>query len=246
VALLENVVDSVCYQPMIEIEPGPDLTRLPALMAQQDVDILIFVSGFAVDYFITGLKTVEHGEKIKQTAMVAVGASTAKKLHQWTSQTVISAVPETTEGLLALAPLQAEQVNGKNIVIVRGLGGRELLAEQLQSRGAKTVYWQLYQRLGITGKGQQWLPQWQSNNIDSIVITSIAIFDSLLENLTGKKAGNLAAVAMPWLCQLKWVVASDRIAQHIGQSGIPSGQIFNANGASDQAVFEQVKRIIEN
>lgn len=247
VQLLRPLVSSVHYQPMLEIQPGPDFDALPELLtrsqAEQVIDMLIFVSGSAVDYFTSRVAASSLSGSV---SIVAVGAATAAKLQQWTSQPVITPEVETSEGLLALSLLQPDQISGKSIVIVRGVGGRELLSEQLQSRGAKTFYWQLYQRVAVTDKQGVWLAQWQSQQIDCIVITSVAILTALLKSLP--------TTALPWLCQITWLVASDRIAQalkqqlrkQVRQKGIPPTQIINVNGAGDQAVLTQVKRLIEN
>ena len=52
-----------------------------------------------------------------------------------------------SEALLALPELQAERVAGQRVLILRGDGGRELLAETLSARGALVDLVSCYRRL---------------------------------------------------------------------------------------------------
>ncbi len=235
-ALLETVAQSVHHQPIIQITATGDVADLPRRWDEQNIDMLIFVSGFAVEHFICGLKTPLLLDSSKVT-LVAVGRSTADKLRQWTSKTVICPSLETSEGLLALPSMQKAAVQGSNIVIVRGVGGRELLAEELQSRQALVDYWQLYQRVPVTGQGNKWFVQWQSAQINCIVVTSVAILTTIFEQLPDK--------AQDWLASLGWIVPSERIAAKAQALGIDPKQIYDAKGASNEAVLAQLKRIIE-
>ena len=235
-AMLETVADSVHHQPIIQITATADVADLPQRWHEQNIDMLIFVSGFAVDHFIYGFKTPLLLES-SNVALIAVGRSTADKLRQWTSKTVICPDLETSEGLLALPSMQKAAVEGSNIVIVRGVGGRELLAQALQSRQAQVDYWQLYQRLPVTGLGDKWFVQWQSAQINCIVVTSVAILTTIFEQLPDK--------ARDWLTSRYWIVASDRIGAKARALGINYTQIHDAKGASNEAVLAQLTGIIE-
>jgi uroporphyrinogen-III synthase len=235
-ASLDAVADSVHHQPIIQISATGDVADLPRRWDEQTIDILIFVSGFAVEHFICGLKTPLLLES-SNVILVAVGRSTADKLRQWTSKPVICPDIETSEGLLALPSMQKAAVEGNNIVIVRGVDGRELLAQELQSRQAQVDYWQLYQRLPIIGQGDKWFVQWQSAQINCIVVTSVAILTTIFEQLPDK--------ARDWLISLSWIVPSERIAVKAQALGINPKQIHDAKGASNEAVLAQLKRIIE-
>jgi uroporphyrinogen-III synthase len=59
-----------------------------------------------------------------------------------------------SEGLLALPVLQ--DVEGQHFLIFRGQGGRELLRETLQARGAKVTVMELYRRELPTAAAMQW------------------------------------------------------------------------------------------
>lgn len=109
-----------------------DLAALPAS------DIVIFVSRNAVTY---GLAPI--GEHNAQVA--AVGPATRDALEQ--AGTIVDIYPETgfdSEHLLEHRRLQ--DIDGKNILIVRGQSGRELLARTLRERGAGVNYLPVYER----------------------------------------------------------------------------------------------------
>ncbi len=76
----------------------------------------------------------------------------------------------TSEGLLALPSLQ--QVNGKKILIVCGEGGRDLLADSLQQRGATVTRCELYRREAETGQRQAIVSLIKQRQIDVIVAHS--------------------------------------------------------------------------
>lgn len=236
VAKLEALSLKVHYQSVIDIAPGPDLDLLPKSFEHNRVDILIFVSTFAADYFISALKDPSIVNN-SRTLLLAVGRSTAKRLQCWCNKAVLSPELETSEGLLKLPQLQADAVEGKKIVIVRGVGGRELLSEQLKSRKAKINYWQLYQRVVVKPQQQNWYDLWRSQQIDCIIVTSVAILSAIFDNLPPS--------AHIWLTTCRWVVASSRIAEKAQQLGIASQLITDAQGATDEALTAAVKRLIE-
>jgi uroporphyrinogen-III synthase len=101
-------------------------------------DIVIFVSGNAVAH---GFAVAGHaGAKI-----AAVGPATRAAIGRLGEG--VDIFPESgfdSEHLLEHEALQ--DVRGKNVVIVRGQSGRELLADTLRSRGAQVAYLCVYNR----------------------------------------------------------------------------------------------------
>jgi uroporphyrinogen-III synthase len=237
VSQLKTVVERVHYQPVIEIVPGADVIGINDNLKVNIPDILIFVSGFAVEHFILAMGSNVLPSN-KPIVLMAVGKATADTLNDWCKQTVAYPQLETTEGLLAMAQLQASQVNDHKVVIVRGVGGRELLASELQSRGAQTDYWQLYRRQAVNNQGELWYDQWKRQQINCIVITSVSILTALFDSLPKQ--------AHDWLMSIKWVVASHRIGDKAKALGIDAAQIYDAQGATNSAIVAQVKRLIES
>jgi len=136
VELIQNKGGTALCFPVIDITPR-DASAIKADMALLPrPDIALFVSRNAVAH---GLPYVEDAIK------AAVGPATAAAIEAG-GQTV-EIQPEQgfdSESLLAESALQ--NVSDKNVRIIRGDGGRELLAETLRERGATVDYLSVYER----------------------------------------------------------------------------------------------------
>lgn len=75
-----------------------------------------------------------------------------------------------SEGLLELPELQA--MAGKRVIIFRGDGGRELIAETLRARGATVEYVTCYRRAAPAGDTAELRRLWQEGRLDAFTITS--------------------------------------------------------------------------
>ena len=178
-ALLEQIGCHPLALPTLVITPlaGPELNDFTAVLAQQPPpDWLIFVSANAVCHgwpFIDAQPTI-----VATTRLAAIGQATADALQQ--RGVAVSAIPEQqfdSDGLLALpafaAPLK------KRIVIIRGRGGREYLAEALRQRGANVEYGECYSR-DLPTAGATQLDQWLGDGaIDLVTVTSRAALRNL-------------------------------------------------------------------
>ena len=72
-----------------------------------------------------------------------------------------------SEGLIALAALQ--NVARKNVLIIRGDGGRELIAEKLSDRGASVHYFESYRRVW-RNLPIELIKTWQQQQINCILV----------------------------------------------------------------------------
>ncbi|MCH8336217.1 MAG: uroporphyrinogen-III synthase, partial [Proteobacteria bacterium] len=108
------------------------------LTALPEPDIVVFVSRNAVAHGLAAVK--EFNAKI-----AAVGPATRHAIES--DGETVDIFPESgfdSEHLLTHAALQ--DVDGRNVMIVRGQSGRELLAETLRERGANVDYVCVYER----------------------------------------------------------------------------------------------------
>ena len=188
--------------------------------------LIIFVSVPAVNL----AHATYHAKNWPICRYIAVGQATQQALNDIGISDVITPELQTSEGLLALP--QTFDVNNKAIIIVRGDGGRELIAEQLRSRGAQVSYIESYQRL--------WLPlehsitqQWLAQGINCILATSNEILKSIVQLIDNQDNY--------WKNDCKWIVASERIAQQAKALGLK--QVICSHGASDSAIISCLKNL---
>lgn len=126
--------------PALEIRDAADPVPARALLARAGgFDLAVFVSPSAVR------KAFELHAGPWPARVAAVGEGTRRALQARGLREVLA--PEAgadSEALLALPELQ--QVRGKHVLIVRGEGGRELLARELAARGARVEAAACYRR----------------------------------------------------------------------------------------------------
>lgn len=170
--------------PLLGIERlEPDAEARQALLDLDRIDIVIFISRNAAR---EGLHAI--GQYWPQwpigPQVLAVGRGTAAELEQG-GLTALTPMEETSEGLLALPQLQ--DVNGKRILVVRGLGGREMLAEHLRERGARVEYAQVYRRI-LPDQAPGQLSALLNNKMPDVVLLSSGAALDHWQDLAGARA----------------------------------------------------------
>ncbi|MEO1766628.1 uroporphyrinogen-III synthase [Thiobacter aerophilum] len=189
--------------PVLEIVDVADLAPLNALIDHLDqFDLAIFISPNAVAKamnLILARRTLPAS-----LAIAAVGQGSARALKERGVHAVIAPTGRfDSEALLELAPLKA--VQGKRVVIFRGEGGREHLAEVLASRGARVEYAECYRRARPQGESARLLHLWARGALHAITVTSSESLHNLFE-LVGK-------LGQQWLRATPLFVPHERIAQ---------------------------------
>jgi uroporphyrinogen-III synthase len=186
-------------------------------------DIAIFVSPNAVE------KTVPFIQEVwpETTQLVAVGSGTANALQKF--DLPISIYPQknfNSEGLLALPVFQS--VLQKQIIVFKGEGGRELLANTLRERGAFVTEIPVYRRM--MPEPLQHFP----SDVDVIICTS----NTGLHNL-------YQMVQYPdrvLLLSKQLLVVSERIATEALQLGFVKNP-WVADNATDAAIIAKLIRV---
>jgi len=126
----------------IEInEPADSQSREYARDHIAEFALAIFISPTAVEKTFEFLSELPAGISI-----AAIGSRTAHALELCGLDIDIVPDGHDSESLLEHPDLQKGQLAGTKIVIFRGEGGRELLRDTLQSRGAEVFYADMYQR----------------------------------------------------------------------------------------------------
>ena len=197
----------------------PSSTQLSPLI---NADKIIFISQDAVK----ALAQLKPDINIK-AQFYAVGQQTADTIYELFGVRAATPKQFDSEGILALKSLA--QVDGSNIVLVKGQGGRPDIAKVLKERGAFLNNCVVYEREPVQDLTSNWTDHWKSSNVHGIVITSNAAVDAMFTPL--------AAQQLQWLQQCHFYVASERIAAYLQQQHVSLANIHIAAGASDNAMF---------
>lgn len=188
---------------------------------------LIFISVNAVNFALKA-----NGGKIPRLNSVrvaAVGQATALALAD--AGLDVDVVPRegfNTEALLAESSFQ--DLKGQRVLIVRGEGGREQLAEILQQRGGQVEYLEVYKRVMPIIDQAELLALLAQHQLAAITITSGEALQNLLMMTTTEYHPLLLAIPI--------IVVSGRIAQMADEMGFK--QIVVAAQAADTAIIEAV------
>lgn len=212
-ALLRRQGHTPVVCPLLSYLPGSELGSLTERLSH--ADIVISISVAAVHYASEQLAT-QQASWPQHCTYLAVGATTAA---QWQQHAVnaISPADARSEGLLTLPELQS--ATGKSVLILRGNGGRELLADVLSELGAQVSYVECYRRHYLHTDGTHLLQEWQAAGVDSVIISSSKLFRQLIRLLPETASG--------WLSSQHWFVPSQRTADEIHQAGFNSVTIMS-------------------
>jgi len=206
--------------PVLDIVPIVPWDGSEFILDQQDM--IIFISRNAVTHFMTG----SRGRLADNVQLVAVGSGTAATMRDRGLRVDIQPPPPAgSESLLAMPELN--KVQNKKVLIVRGEGGRELLADTLLARGANINYLEVYRR-GLPSRSKIEIDQ--AKTADCIVITSIAGLDNLCQLM------DINELTLKWL-----IVMSERIRQYALNLGFQ--QCVVVADTSDAGVMQQVNRM---
>jgi uroporphyrinogen-III synthase len=194
--------------PALDIEPVP-ADELDAPLAQlAAANIVIFISPNAAEL---GMAAILSRGRMPATAQVfAVGPGTARVLQAHDLAGVVTPQGQDSEALLALPQLQ--DVAGRCVVIVRGVGGRDLLADTLRTRGADVHYLECYRRMRPQTDSLPLLAHWQAGGIDAVTVTSA----EALHNL----AAMLGESGKPLLASTPFFAPHEKIATAARRFGI--------------------------
>jgi uroporphyrinogen-III synthase len=222
-ALIESAGGRALRFPVIAIE----LLRSAELDAVLDrlasCDIAVFISRNAVEQGLARVRE-RHGWPPGVRA-AAIGAGTRRALEAEGFAGVIAPEgPADSEALLAEPALGA--VAGKRVVIFRGAGGRETLAETLRSRGAVVDYAECYRRVAPATDLRPLVEDWSRGAVHAVAVSS----GEGLANL----AGLLGESGRRLLCATPLFVPHARVAEQARSLGIAEVVVC---GAADEEVL---------
>jgi len=210
--------------PALEILPAADPQTARRLLGEAR-GLVVFVSPNAVE-FARGM--LPAGGLPAPVQVAAVGEATARALVRAGYQAdLLPSRGFDSEGLLALPELQA--VRGREVLIVRGEGGRALLGDLLRQRGARVAYAEVYRRGRPLQDPAALLARWE-RDVDLVTVTSNAVLHNLLAMLGSAGGARLRRTPL--------LVISERMRRQARALGFQ--QILLAEGASDQAIVQAI------
>lgn len=219
--LVQAAGGEVISFPLIEIAPLSNYQAFEhTISSLHEYDWAIFISSNAVQ---NGMPFVSKLELPSSLKFAAIGPSSAAELSKFGIQnTLIPKDRFDSESLLALPEMQT--VKNQKVMIFRGIGGREVLADTLKSRGAEVNFAECYQRINPQQDLSQLKTFASTQSLDAIVVTS------------SEAMRNLLAMAnhQAWLKNVKLCVNHARIAEEPTQSGL---NVHIAAAPGDEAML---------
>ena len=218
--LIEACGGRVIVFPVLDIIDIEDIAPARALVARlEEFDLAIFVSANAV-HKAAPLIAARAGLPA-QLRVAVIGGRSAEALQSHGLRADIqSPAGFTSEALLALPEMH--RVQGKNVVIFRGAGGRELLGEALTQRGAAVNYAEVYRRARPECESTALARILEENKNIIIVATSNEGLQNLFE-----MAG---AQGQPLLGHTRLVVMSARNAEFARNFGMGATVVAEQTG----------------
>ena len=220
---LQNEGFQTRVMPIITIEAIPTAEQAPVPSVSDDA-LCIFISANAVRFGLPQLGSALARDS--DLTVIAVGNKTRDTLAAEGIQAQVP-VRADSEGLLAMPALSAP--DSRDVVIVKGEGGRELLASELTGRGARVTEWACYRRC------------WPEVDVSGLIeISAGLIFQASSGEMVSRLSELLAGGGQADLFQSSIIVPSDRVARLATEIGW--GQVIRAEDASDDAFIRALKQ----
>jgi uroporphyrinogen-III synthase len=209
--LIEAEGGAAVRYPALAIKARPDRAAVRAAIGPADrYDVIIFVSANAVRFGADLLGPP------RDLPIAAIGPATAAALNAAGYRVALMpAEGMDSESLLALPRLQ--HMSGQRVLIVRGSGGRELIADTLTARGAFVQYAEVYMR--EPAKPPPPLQAeietlWRQGGLKAYVATSVEALEALIGIVTPRCRDLMDSTAL--------VTGSTRVAEAAARLGLGS------------------------
>ncbi|MGB3126895.1 MAG: uroporphyrinogen-III synthase [Pseudomonas sp.] len=209
--------------PLLAIEALPSTPEQQAVLA----DLSRYCAVIVVSKPAARLALQHLDQTWAQLPWFSVGAATAHVLAEQGLSVHCPLTGDDSEALLAVPALrEAVARPGARVLILRGEGGRELLAERLREQGASVDYLELYRRLLPAYDAGTLVQRIQLERLNGLVVSSGQGFLHL-------KA--LAGADWPQVAQLPLFVPSPRVYEMARAAG--AEKVVDCRGASAAALL---------
>ena len=170
-ALRRLGAEPLCF-PLLTITPVADTAPLRAVARRlADFSLAFFVSPNAVRFALDAILPVAPWPDSLQVATVGKG-SEAALAERGFSRVIAPSIGFDSEAVLALPAFQAEAVAGRQVLVLRGDGGRDLLGDTLTARGARVEYLTCYHRGGPADDPSPLVERARAGRLDALTLTS--------------------------------------------------------------------------
>ncbi|WP_431701266.1 uroporphyrinogen-III synthase [Pseudomonas sp. BR20] len=209
--------------PLLDIEPLPVTPEQRAIFD----DLGRYCAVIVVSKPAARLAVQQLDQAWPQLSWFSVGAATAQVLADHGLCVHYPQTGDDSEALLQLPALrEAIARPGARVLILRGEGGRELLAERLREQGASVDYLELYRRFLPTYDTGVLTRRIQLERLNGLVVSSGQGFLHLQA---------LAGPDWPQVAQLPLFVPSPRVAEMARAAG--AEKVVDCRGASAAALL---------
>ena len=216
-------IDAVGVATSDIIDVSSERKAAAEFLATNAVNAIVVTSVYAVDTVVSGLRDTAGDLPL----VIAVGDATARKLQAglqaFSSAQVAIPDAHTSEGILAMH--QLNEANCQHVVIIKGEGGRDVIANGLDAKGILVNSFSVYKREQLTRP--VYTKRWKMGEVSGIIATSEAMALQLIEQF-----GHA-------LLTFKWLTVSDRIALTLNSKGVK--EVAVCQRATDQALIAWVK-----
>lgn len=206
-ALISDAGGTPISYPLIEITPLSDYSQFESVISEiKQYHWALFISSNAVQNSMPRLVKKGIPPNLK---FAAIGPVTAAELQSFGVDNILTPTNRfDSESLLALPELYAMQ--GKKVLLFRGVGGRDVLAETLKARGATVTFAECYQRINPQTNCNVLAQLWNEKKLHGVVVTSSEAMRHLID-LAGDSE---------WLKNVTLYVNHARIAELPSQLGL--------------------------
>lgn len=209
----------------------PDFPHCASLLADPDCSWL-FISKPAVLFFLDFLpepKAFNPAGKV-----FAVGKTTGRAITEASAQIEVLAPEQANSEALVVMP---ELLAAKTVVLVKGVGGRGLIQQELAKQGINVIELDLYQRVEQVFS-QQVLTQWADCNL--VLATSVDIAKALLNNVNTMENEEKKH---DFLQNSQWLVLSERIKEFLIQQHIEISKIHVCEASDNKSIIKLINTL---
>lgn len=228
--LLESSGATAVRLPAIDIKPAGNTIELSARIGTLEAfDLIIFTSANAVRF---GAPLLHRKPNL---TLAAIGPATARALIQVGHSAAVTPNDGYDSESLLRHPLLA-RMNGRRILIIKGMHGREMLQEQLTQRGAQVITADVYERVRIHYSAAELAAleaQFAAGEIQIITATSAEIAACLIDMAPASLRREFDRV--------HWLVPGARVAGAVRRGGV-TAPILQSDTAEDQDLVAALVR----